>query len=145
MKKPNDIIDRVTNSSLGWGYGSVVTKRGSKRLYYDFMYFEERVEISSGLKDTPGNRVRARGWLDRQMIKILDGTFQFGEAFPGASPQKIAHFSALEGTDVLRKPQHVTFREYTEGEWFEEGLGNQNPFHEGRGQSRSALPHSALF
>ncbi|MHC1698946.1 MAG: tyrosine-type recombinase/integrase [Geobacteraceae bacterium] len=129
--------DRVTDSTLGWGNGSIVTKRGSSRLYYDFVYFGERVEISCKLKDTPANRVRAREWLDRQMLKIKDGTFRFGEAFPGASSAKITHFSALEGTEVLRKPQHVTLREYTEGEWFDKVWANQS--HSTKGEDKAAV------
>lgn len=106
-------------SLLKWGEGNVTTKRGSTRLYYDFRYFDERVEISTGLVDTPENRRKAMAWLIRQRERMEDGTFRFSEAFPGASEEKKAHFSRLEGSINLSKPNHILFGDYV-SRWYRE-------------------------
>lgn len=104
----------VTATEPQWGDGNIVEKKGSRRLYFDFYYLGQRVEISSGLKHTPENLRKARYWLDRQMDKMRDGSFRFGEAFPNASSEKLELFSRLEGTTVTAKPQHVLFDKYLE-------------------------------
>jgi integrase len=97
---------------LEWGEGNIVRKSGSKRRYYDFMYLDERVEISTELTDTPENRKKALLWLCRQREKMRLGSFRFCEAFPKASPKKKAAMAAKEGTAITAKPQHVKFGEY---------------------------------
>lgn len=99
-------------SILEWGEGNIVLKAGSKRLYYDFRYFDERVEISTGLTDKPENRKKALAWLFCQREKMKSGSFRFCEAFPQASPKKKAFFAAKEGTAITAKPMHVRFEEY---------------------------------
>ena len=89
--------------------GNIVKKSGSKRLYYDFMYLGERVEISTGLTDTPENRKKALAWLFCQREKIRLGSFRFCEAFPKASSKKKIALAAKEGTAITAKPQHVKF------------------------------------
>jgi integrase len=106
-------------SLRNWGEGNVTTKRGSSRLYYDFRYLGERVEISTGLSDTPDNRRKAMAWLIRQRERIEEGTFRFAEAFPGASEEKKAHFSRLEGSINLSKPNHILFGDYV-SRWYRE-------------------------
>ncbi|GAM11349.1 putative lambdoid prophage Rac integrase [Geobacter sp. OR-1] len=110
-EKPTSILD--------WGDGNIVKKSGSERLYYDFMYLGERVEISTGLKDTPENRRKALSWLFCQREKMKSGEFKFSEAFPQASPKKKALFAAKEGGAVTSKPQHVRFGDYVEV-WYQE-------------------------
>lgn len=106
-------------SLLKWGEGNVTTKKGSTRLYYDFRYFGERVEISTGLVDNPDNRRKAMAWMVRQRERMEDGTFRFAKEFPGASEEKKAHFSRLEGAVHLSKPNHILFGDYVE-RWYQE-------------------------
>ena len=107
----------VTAVEAQWGDGNIVEKKGSKRLYFDFYHLGQRVEISSGLKNTPENLRKARYWLDRQMDRMRDGSFRFGQAFPNASPEKLELFAKLEGTTITAKPQHVLFEKYL-GAWY---------------------------
>ncbi|TWJ19769.1 Arm DNA-binding domain-containing protein [Geobacter argillaceus] len=104
---------------LEWGEGNIVRKGGSKRLYFDFMYLGERVEISTGLTDTPENRKKALAWLFCQREKMRTGEFRFAEAFPQASSQKKSLFAAKEGVEITAKPQHVRFGDFVTG-WYEE-------------------------
>lgn len=106
-------------SVLDWGDGNIVRKSGSKRLYFDFMYLDERVEISTGMTDTPENRKKALAWLFCQREKMKTGEFRFCEAFPQASPQKKLLFAAKEGVSITAKPKHVTFGEYV-SIWYQE-------------------------
>lgn len=105
-KKPSKTI------TLCRGEGHIVNKTGSRRLYFDFTYFGERVEISTGMLDTPENRKKAILRLMGFREKIDNGTFKFNEAFPRASPRLKALFSAKEGTVVTAIPQHVKFSEF---------------------------------
>jgi integrase len=98
--------------TLEWGAGNVVKKKGSDRLYYDFTYMGERVEISTGMPDTPKNREKAIEWLIKQRRKMAEGEFQFCEAFPNASPAKRALFAAKEGTVITAKSHHVHFGDH---------------------------------
>ncbi len=69
-----------------------------------------------GLNDTPVNRKKAEQWLDRQIQKIEAGTFQFSEAFPGASSKEKAVFAKLEGMEYMPSPNEIVFGQYV-GEW----------------------------
>lgn len=100
------------DSILEWGEGNITRKPGSKRLYFDFRYFDERVEISTGLVDTEENQKKALAWLFVQRERMKNGTFRFAEAFPNASAEKKAFFSAKEGTEFTSRPQHVKFGEF---------------------------------
>lgn len=100
-----------------WGDGSIVTKNGSTRWYFDFHYLGHRVEMSTGLKKTADNYDKARKFLDRVMADIREGTFKFSSAFPNASKDKLELFSKLEGTPLTPKPQHVRFGDYVE-HWY---------------------------
>lgn len=75
-----------------------------KRLYVQFQYLGQRIEESTKTLDTPENRDKWEIWLDRQIDKILDGTFEYAKAFPGAKPEKLALFSRLEGRNVPVAP-----------------------------------------
>ena len=77
----------------------VVRKRGSKKLYVDFYYYGERIVKSSGLKNTPQNEKRLQKWIDRQKDKIVNGTFKFAEAFPGASDKEKTFFAKLRSEE----------------------------------------------
>jgi integrase len=103
------------------GTGSIVRKSGSKKLYVDFHYFGKRIEKSTGLDDTPVNRLRAREWLDRQHERIADGTFKFAEAFPGAPDGEKRFYTEKEGWEYSPEPRRVMFGDYVK-KWREEIL-----------------------
>jgi integrase len=94
--------------------GSITRNKGSKKLYVKFYYFRKPVEKSTGLDDTPENRIRAREWLDRQFEKIDAGTFRFSEAFPGASDVEKRFFTEKEGWHYSPEPRSVLFEDYVE-------------------------------
>lgn len=98
--------------------GAVITKRGTQNLYFLFYYFGKRVEISTKLKDTPENRQKARSWLDRQMDKIDQGTFQFAEGFPGANEKIKAQFARMEGNEYFSQPKDILFEDFVRS-WYE--------------------------
>lgn len=85
-----------------------------KRLYVQFQYLGQRVEIPTKELDTPENRVKWEVWLDRQIDKILDNTFEYAKAFPGAKPEKKALFARLEGRAVKDAPHMLTMRQVIE-------------------------------
>ncbi|MDA8161625.1 MAG: DUF3596 domain-containing protein [Desulfobacteraceae bacterium] len=92
--------------------GRIALNKGSKKLYVKFYYHGVRVEKSSGLDDTPKNRVTLQKWLDAQMDKIENGTFVFAEAFPGASEEEKAFHAAREGWEYRPEPHSVLFENY---------------------------------
>jgi integrase len=103
--------------------GSVRRKRGSKKLYVDFYYFQIRIVKSTGLDDTPQNYTKAREWLDRNLEKIANGTFLFAQAFPGASQQEKEFFAQKEGWNYSPEPRQILFDEYVE-KWMKEIWSN---------------------
>jgi integrase len=105
-KKPGKTV------TLERGEGNIVKKAGSRRLYYDIKYLDERVEISTGLIDNPENRKKALITLLSLRGKMDSGTFNFNDAFPKASPRLKALFAAKEGTVINNKPQQVKIGEY---------------------------------
>jgi integrase len=94
------------------GAGSITRNKGSKKLYVKFYYFGRPVEKSTGLDDTPENRVRARNWLDRQLDKIDEGAFRFSEAFPRAREEEKRFFTEKEGWQYSPEPQTILFEDY---------------------------------
>ena len=92
--------------------GRVTRKSGSKKLYVDFVYNDVRLEKSTGLSDTIGNRRIAGQWLDRQIDKIKKGAFIFAEVFPGASEEEKAFHAAREGWEYKPEPHNVLFENY---------------------------------
>jgi integrase len=103
--------------------GCIITKRGSKNLYVLFYYFGKRIEFSTGAPDTKENRRTWEAWLDRNMARIKDGIFRYAEAFPGASPEKKALFTRLEGSEYQPEPSSITFSQFVE-RYIEKVLSN---------------------
>lgn len=97
--------------------GAVIRKPGSQKLYVLFYYYSRRVEKSTGLDDTPGNRKKAKTWLDRQMEKIETNRFVFAEAFPSAPEAEKAWFARQEGWDYQPEPKDVLFKDYVT-QWY---------------------------
>ncbi len=102
-------------------FGSIKTFRHSKKLYADFYYFGHRITKSTGLNDTPENRVKVQEFLKRVFDKIEKQTFRFAEAFPGASEDEKTMFSRLEGFEFKPEPHQVSFGEYVK-KWRESML-----------------------
>ena len=92
----------------------VTKKPGSNKLYVDFRYNGVRIVKSSGLDDTPENRGKVQDWVGLQKERIVTGTFQFAEAFPGASAKEKAFHAKCEGWEFKPEPQDVLFEDYVE-------------------------------
>jgi len=99
------------DAKLELGSGRIVKKGDSDNLYFDFKYYGKRVEISSGREDSPENRELAMSTFAGFRDKNSQGTFRFGEAFPGASPKLKAFFAAKEATAIIA-PEDVNLGEY---------------------------------
>ena len=98
--------------------GAVIRKPGSKKLYVLFIYFNRRVEKTTGINDTPANRKKVRVWLDRIIERRDTGQLVFAEAFPGASDEEKAYFAKLEGWQYAPEPRDVLFGDYVK-EWLQ--------------------------
>jgi integrase len=114
---------RVPEGLNSGSTGSIIRKKGSKKLYFSFPYHEVRVVKSTRLNDTPQNQVKAREWLDRQMEKIAKGTFIFAKAFPDASEKEKAFHAAREGWEYKPEPHNVLFGDYV-GIWLNKMMAN---------------------
>jgi integrase len=103
--------------------GSIRKKKGSDKLYVDFHYHGVRIVKSTGLADTPSNRIKAREWLNRNLEKIANGTFVFAQAFPGGSGKEKEFFALKEGWNYSPEPRQILFGEYVE-KWMKEILSD---------------------
>ena len=99
--------------------GAIIRKKDSRKLYLLFSYFNRRVEMTTGLDDTPENRKKVRVWLDRVIERRNAGKLVFAEAFPGAREEKKAYFAKLEGWQYTPQPQDILFGGYVE-QWLRE-------------------------
>ena len=95
--------------------GRVDNRRG--KLWVDFCYLGQRVRESSGLKNTPANRLKLRKMLDLIVAEIENGKFKFAKRFPHSTNKD--KFNELEGRLATTDPRDVLFGEYTE-KWFKE-------------------------
>lgn len=93
-------------------FGSIKKFKHSRKLYLDFYYFNHRITKTTGLNDTPQNRERVQGFLNKLFDKIESGTFRFAEAFPGAPAEEKAFFSNLEGWEFNPEPNRVLIGDY---------------------------------
>ncbi len=94
--------------------------RGNK-LWVDFHYRGERVREPSGLDNTPYNQKMLRRKLDLIMAEIDNGIFEFAARFPKS--RRRAHFTELEGRDVIIDPREISFAQYVEKWWQEMSQG----------------------
>lgn len=92
--------------------GGVRLKNGSNKLYIDFYYHGARVTRSTGLDDTPENRLKAEKLLDGLLEKKSAGTLVFAKAFPGASESEKAFHARYEGWEYRPEPKDVFFKDY---------------------------------
>lgn len=97
--------------------GRIATKRGTKKLYFDFFYHGIRIEKSTGLDDTPHNRHKAQTMLDRILELKREGTLEFAKLFPGASEAEKEFHTRLEKGEYAPAPQAVTFGAYVK-KWY---------------------------
>lgn len=96
----------------------IIKKPGSNKLYIDLRPNGLRVQKSSTLDDTPENRERLQGWVERQKERIENGTFRFSEAFPNASEKEKAKHANLEGREYRPDTGTVFFEDYVK-QWTE--------------------------
>jgi integrase len=80
--------------------------------YVLFYHCSRRIEKSTGLNDTPRNRVKVRTWLDRIIERKNAGTLTFAEAFPGAPEKEKASFAKLEGRNYSPSPKDISIGDY---------------------------------
>lgn len=102
----SDVVEPKSNG------GTILRKNGSKKLYLDFYYHGRRVTKSTGLDDTPANRMKTKRLLDKIIERRDNGTLVFADAFPGASDEEKEYFSTREGWDFKAEPGSVVFGEY---------------------------------
>lgn len=97
--------------------GRVARKTGSRKIYLDFFYHGVRIEKSTGLDDTPGNRHRAETMLERVLEMKREGTLVFAKLFPGASEEEKEFHTRLEKGEYSPTPKAVTFGDYVK-KWY---------------------------
>src|SRR5690242_3258794 len=97
--------------------GRIARKGGSKKLYLDFFYHGTRIEKSTGLDDTPANRVKAERVLETILEQKRLGTLEFAKLFPGASEEEKAFHAKLEQREYAPDARGVTFGEYVK-KWY---------------------------
>jgi integrase len=98
--------------------GRIARKKGSRKLYFDFFYHGIRIEKSTGLDDTPANRLKAEAMLGRILEMRREGVLEFAKLFPGASTEEIAFHTRLEKGEYNPLPKSVTFADYVQ-HWFQ--------------------------
>lgn len=92
--------------------GAIINKPGTRNLYVLFTYLGERVEKTTGKRDTPDNRKEVRRWLNIVIEKRDNGTLRFAEAFPDAPLHEKLKFSKLEGREHSPEPSEVLIGDY---------------------------------
>lgn len=98
--------------------GRIARKSGSRKLYFDFFYHGVRIEKSTGLDDTPANRMKAEAILRKILAMKKEGTLEFARIFPNASPEEIAFHTRLEKGEYAPTPKGITFGEYVHKRWY---------------------------
>ncbi|MCM0082972.1 tyrosine-type recombinase/integrase [Geomonas sp. Red32] len=93
-------------------YGSIVKMKRSEFLYIDMYYHERRIQMSSGLADTAGNRDQLTTFLNKTGEKIANRTFCFATTFPDADLETRRFFTEKEQRQFHPDPQHVLFGDY---------------------------------
>lgn len=104
----------------------ITKKPGSNKLYVDIRPNGIRVQKSSGMDDTPENREVLQEWVDRQLVRIKDGTFEFSEAFPNAPEKEKATHAALEGRIYKHDSNKILFVDYCDA-WMDKNLDAFTP------------------
>lgn len=79
--------------------GKVRTRKETGKLYLDFMYEGHRCREQTALPDTAANRKRVEAMLQKIEAKILLGSFDYAEQFPGSRNLK-----KLQAADALADP-----------------------------------------
>ena len=97
--------------------GRVANKRGTKKLYVDFFYHSQRIEKSTGLDDTPQNRLKAERLLATLLEQKQHGTLEFAKVFPGASEEEKEFHTRLERGEYAPDARGVTFGSYVR-KWY---------------------------
>lgn len=103
--------------------GRIARKSGSKKLYLDFFYHGIRIEKSTGLDDTPANRVKAENLLSSILEQKKLGTLEFAKIFPGASDEEKEFHTRLEGREYAPDARGITFGSYVK-RWYESVWSN---------------------
>ena len=79
--------------------GKVRVRKETGKLYLDFMYQGHRCREQTALSDTAANRKRVEALLQKVEAKILLGSFDYVEQFPGSrNLQKLKSKDERRGT-----------------------------------------------
>ena len=97
--------------------GRIARKSGSRKLYLDFFYHGIRIEKSTGLDDTLGNRVKAESLLKKIIELKKEGSLEFAKLFPGASEEEKSFHTIIEKGEYAPTPKGVYFGEYVK-QWY---------------------------
>ncbi|WP_224961280.1 tyrosine-type recombinase/integrase [Geomonas subterranea] len=97
--------------------GRLARKKGSKKIYLDFFYHGVRLEKSTGLDDTPSNRIRAEKLLEALLEQKRLGTLEFAKVFPGASEEEKEFHTRLECREYVPDARNITFGSYVK-RWY---------------------------
>ena len=89
----------------------------NKLVFFDFRYRSVRCREYTKLKDTPANRKRAAGILERIEAEILLGTFDYAAYFPNS--KKAAQFAQHDARKQDVQADTPLFRDFAEV-WFSE-------------------------
>lgn len=123
IRFPEDRIDGKTHRArdrLNVGRKGRVYSRGGK-LWVDFYYLGQRVREPAGVSDTRANKEFVRKQLDVVVAEIEAGVFEFARRFPHSSKRDV--FTQLEGKNLRKDPDTVTFGDYVSRWWEEMRLG----------------------
>lgn len=106
--------------------GKVRTRKETGKLYLDFMFEGHRCREQTALPDTAANRKRVEAILQKIEAKILLGSFDYAEQFPGSrNLKKVKATNALADpnglSDSVNSEQDRTplFSDFAD-QWFEE-------------------------
>lgn len=106
--------------------GKVRTRKETGKLYLDFMFEGHRCREQTALPDTAANRKRVEAMLQKIEAKILLGSFDYAEQFPGSRNLKkfkatnaLADPNDLSGSVNSEQDRTPLFADFAD-QWFEE-------------------------
>jgi integrase len=102
-------------------FKGIKLKPGSTKLYIDLRYNGKRIEKSTGLDDSPENRLKAKNMRDEILKRIDDGTFVFANVFPRVSTHEKMFHAEREGWEYSPDPLQILFGGYAR-KWIQDVL-----------------------
>lgn len=97
--------------------GSINVRKDTGKLFLDFRFRNIRCREQTELKDTPANRKRAEGLLDRVQAEIMLGLFDYQKTFPNSSNLKRLEATAAV---IASSAEQMPLMESFAALWFNE-------------------------